>query len=174
MLANPRIAEISQAIGLASLGASDNDIARLAAVYWFTCKYGVILDLTAEVGHKALGAGLLSSIGELMWSCGKPSEIVREFGGVCDLLVPQVHPFHSQAIAATPAAVDNFQRRYFRANSLEQMQADVTNFCERLNRPFFPQYNPLTKSIQVTKAIRRSERKPPSRPETSVSHNVWH
>ena len=49
---------------MASLGASELELKRLAAIYWFTIEFGMCL----EGGKpKAYGAGILSSVGELAY-----------------------------------------------------------------------------------------------------------
>ena len=65
MFANKDFADFSQTIGLASLGASELEIKRLGALYWFTIEFGMCLDKNGQ--NKAYGAGIMSSFGELAY-----------------------------------------------------------------------------------------------------------
>ena len=71
MFAHNDFADFSQEIGLASLGASEREIDRLAAIYWFTIEFGVCRE---DGKIKAYGAGILSSFGELEWAISDEPE----------------------------------------------------------------------------------------------------
>lgn len=62
MFANKELADFSQSIGLASLGCSDEELMKLAALYWFTIEFG----LCRQDGElKVYGAGILSGMKEI-------------------------------------------------------------------------------------------------------------
>jgi phenylalanine-4-hydroxylase len=68
-LTHPGIAEVNRLLGRAVSIASDEEVEKIARVYWYTLEFGLV----EEKGKiKALGAGLLSSIGEIQSCMNKP------------------------------------------------------------------------------------------------------
>jgi len=69
---------------LASLGASEREIDRLAAIYWFTIEFGVCLEGDQK---KCYGAAILSSVDEIEYVMTKgpkfvpfdPAEIAQNY-----------------------------------------------------------------------------------------------
>lgn len=139
MFADAAFADLSQEIGLASLGASDGEIERLARCYWHSVEFGLVRE-----GHerKAYGAGLLSSVGEL--------EHAVSAGSAASFL-----PWQPQRAANQAYPVTEYQPLYFVAESLQDAKARMRAFCESLPRPFYARYNPATESIWVDRAVRR-------------------
>ncbi len=139
MFADAAFAELSQEIGLASLGATDEDIERLSRCYWHSVEFGLL----REVGElKAYGAGLLSSFGELEHACATTSDatFVAWDPAVASL---QAYP------------VTEYQPVYFVAESLQDAKIRMRGFCESLPRPFYARYHPATESVWVDRAVRR-------------------
>jgi phenylalanine-4-hydroxylase len=61
MFIDPEFAHLSQEFGLFSLGATDEQISLLGALYWFTVEFGSV----KEQGQiKAYGGGIAGSIAE--------------------------------------------------------------------------------------------------------------
>lgn len=84
LLADPRFAAFSQAIGATGVRAARADHAWLIRLYWFTIEFG----LTYENGAlKALGSGLASSVAELEWATSGQAEL-RAFDVVDILRMP--------------------------------------------------------------------------------------
>jgi len=156
LFANPAFADFSQEIGLASLAASDDDVARLASVYWFTVEFGLLREGNEA---KAYGAGLLSSFGEMEWSCAaEPTEECRAAGSMTSQLRPEILPLDPARAAKQDYPITTYQPVLFCADGLQDAKQKISQFCDSLTRPFFPQYDPLTQNIRVTKAIRRMPR----------------
>mmetsp|Transcript_69902 Transcript_69902/g.195481 ORF Transcript_69902/g.195481 Transcript_69902/m.195481 type:complete len:163 (-) Transcript_69902:317-805(-) len=148
MFADPDFAEFSQEIGLASLGASDKDIERLARCYWHSVEFGVC----REDGQlKAYGAGLLSSFGELEYSCApyRPAGDADEY--------PELLPWDPVVAAETDFPITTYQPTYFVAQNLADAKQRMRKFCESMNRPFYARYNSNTQGVWVDRAVALDE-----------------
>eukprot|EP00041_Stephanoeca_diplocostata_P015487 m.295815 g.295815 ORF g.295815 m.295815 type:complete len:456 (+) comp20051_c0_seq1:80-1447(+) len=131
LFANKEFAEFSQEIGLASLGASEEDIKRLATCYWFTVEFG----LCKQDGEtKAFGAGLLSSFGELEY---------------CLSDKPKLEPFDPKVTGVRDYPITEFQPTYFVADSFETAKKQMREFARTLGRPYKVHYNPYTENIET-------------------------
>jgi len=162
LFAQQDFADFSQTIGLASLGATDAQIDRLATLYWFTVEFGVLQEANGAI--KAYGAGVLSSFGELEWACShSPSDECRKMGGLLsydatkDLLRPKIRPLEGAVTSETAFPITTYQPQYFASASLVDAKEEVMRFCDTLSRPFFCRYDPFSQRIKVTRSIQRSE-----------------
>lgn len=145
MFADAAFADFSQEIGLASLGATDAEIERLARCYWFSVEFGLLRE-GAEL--KAYGAGLLSSFGELAHACSEAAANRAE--------VPRLLNWEPAEAAATSFPITEYQDTYFVARSLQDAKARMREHCRHLPRPFYARFNPVTEQIWVDRAVRRA------------------
>lgn len=131
MLSIPSFAQFSQEIGLASLGASDEDIEKFATIYWFTVEFGLCKQ---DGDTKAYGAGLLSSYGELLHALSD---------------VPEHRPFDPYKTAVQEYQDQDYQPIYFVADSFDDMKEKVRQYAATIKRPYEVRYDPFTQSIQT-------------------------
>jgi phenylalanine-4-hydroxylase len=110
-LVHPDLAELSRALGRAAARAGDDGLRALERVYWFTLEFGAVRQGT-EV--RALGAGLLSSVGELERLAGGPHL-----------------PWDLARMAETPYDPTTFQPGYHVAPSFQRLLDDVGAWCAR-------------------------------------------
>jgi len=143
LFADQAFADFSQEIGLAAIGATDDQITQLARCYWYTVEFGLCL---AEDGvtRKAYGAGLLSSFGELEYSMGlgKP----KSEGGDG---VPEVLPWDPFDAADRDYPITTYQPLYYLAKSFSDAKSSMQQFSSSFARQYNVRYNPLTHSLDV-------------------------
>ena len=144
MFADRDFADFSQEIGLASLGASDEDILKLARCYWHSVEFGLCLE---DGKNKAYGAGLLSSFGELEYACGE---------GEAGAKRPEIVPWDPQVASHQEFPITTYQPLYFLADSLQDAKYKMREFCEDLPRPFFAQCNAQTDTIYIDRPVKRT------------------
>jgi phenylalanine-4-hydroxylase len=131
LFADAEFAQLSQEIGLASLGASDEMIEKLATLYWFTVEYGICLENGSK---KAFGAGLLSSFGELQY---------------CLTDEPSHELFDPSITCVTKYPITSFQPKYFIAESFADAKNKLMTWTSTINRPFQVRYNPYTQRVEM-------------------------
>ncbi|XP_033101668.1 tyrosine 3-monooxygenase-like [Anneissia japonica] len=135
MLADPEFAQFSQEIGIASLGVSDEDITKLATLYWFTVEFG----LCRQDGQiKAYGAGLLSAYGELQFALSDQ---------------PEQRPFDPSKVSVQEYQDQTYQPIYYVTESFEKAKAQMRKYVSNINKPLQLRYNPFTQSIEVLEDI---------------------
>uniref|UniRef100_A0A669BPZ7 tryptophan 5-monooxygenase n=1 Tax=Oreochromis niloticus TaxID=8128 RepID=A0A669BPZ7_ORENI len=131
LLAEPSFAQFSQELGLASLGASDDDVNKLATCYFFTVEFG----LCKQDGRlRAYGAGLLSSASELQHALSSCANIL---------------PFDPTVTCNQECMITTFQQVYYVADSFEEAKNKMREFAKTLRRPFTIRYDPYTQSVDV-------------------------
>uniref|UniRef100_A0A0K0EY12 BH4_AAA_HYDROXYL_2 domain-containing protein n=1 Tax=Strongyloides venezuelensis TaxID=75913 RepID=A0A0K0EY12_STRVS len=152
LFADPNFAQFSQEIGLASLGASEKDLANLATLYFFSIEFGMCGCYSSDPEDsekfveneknnpnknrnlKVYGAGLLSSAGELSHAVSDKANILR---------------FDPDRVVKQECMITCFQTAYFYTKNFDEAQQKLRMFTNNMNRPFIVRYNAYTESIEV-------------------------
>lgn len=133
MLCDQEFAQFSQELGLASLGASDEQIEKFATLYWFTVEFGLCREADGKL--KCYGAGLLSSYGEM--------EHALESGK------PQLKEFVPEETALEKYDDAEYQVVYYVAKSFDDAKIKIKEYAaQHLKRDFELAYDPFTCSIR--------------------------
>ncbi|CAD5211390.1 unnamed protein product [Bursaphelenchus okinawaensis] len=140
MFADPNMAQLSQEIGLLSLGASDEQIERLATVYWFIVEFGLCQQ---EGGYRAIGAGLISAFGELQHACSN---------------VPQHEEFDPKVVALKTYEDSDYQPLYFVAHSITDAMNKLRKFAQGMPKSLHFTYDPYTQTVVPQKSHERIKR----------------
>jgi phenylalanine-4-hydroxylase len=136
LFANPAFADFSQEIGLASLGASDEEVKKLATCYWYSVEFGLCTDNNQR---KAYGAGVLSSVDELLNSMSDKAEF-RYFD-----------PFKACDI---PYPITKLQPIYWISHSFAEAKEQMERFSSKMKKVFHVTYDKEENCVRVDHKIK--------------------
>ena len=111
-LFHPGIVKLSRRFGEAAWRVDDAALKRLEYLYWYTLEFGLVEE---DGERKAVGAGLLSSFGEL-------GDFERH---------AEIRPLDCDAAAAIPYDPTRYQELLFVSLSFDRMVEDVSAWLER-------------------------------------------
>lgn len=138
MFADPEFADFSQEIGIASIGATDEQIIQLARCYWFSVEFGLCKG--RDGSRKAYGAGVLSSFGEIEHSQSEKPEF-RTWD-----------PFNA---AKQEFPITTYQPIYYVAESFTDAKKKMFEFSESLEKPFSVRWDQSQARITVDRNVER-------------------
>ena len=115
-LTHPEFAKLNRAFGTAADRASEEALALIERVYWYTLEFGLVQE---KGGIKAYGAGLLSSFGEL-GRFEKQAKLV---------------PLDISQMIQTPYDPTQYQDKLYVATSFEAAARQVTRWLDEVAPP---------------------------------------
>ncbi|KAM3719032.1 Tryptophan 5-hydroxylase [Dirofilaria immitis] len=135
MFLDPTYAQLSQEIGIASLGSTEKDCSALIRLYFFTFEFGLLAEKFSEKKQnmKVYGAGLLSCFDELKFCVSPEAKIYR---------------FDPNDAVETEPEIMKFQKGYFYTSTISEAFDKIKTYISTIKRPFSLQYDPLTQSIK--------------------------
>ena len=136
MFADKSFCDMSQLIGLLSLGASEENIAKLASIYWYTMEFGICKE---DNELKVYGAAMASSIAEMEHFIARKAKL------------EDLDPFNNLTIGYSDQDV---QPVYMVAKSFEDAKDILVRFGESLEKPFKAFYDLEKQEIKTDRKVR--------------------
>uniref|UniRef100_A0A158Q755 BH4_AAA_HYDROXYL_2 domain-containing protein n=1 Tax=Elaeophora elaphi TaxID=1147741 RepID=A0A158Q755_9BILA len=125
MFLNPAYAQLSQEIGIASLGSSEKDCNALIHLYFFTIEFGLLVDGEKfdekKRNLKVYGAGLLSCFDELKFCVSSEAKIYQ---------------FEPADVIEMEPEVTKFQKGYFYSKSINEAFHKIRSYVSTIEKPF--------------------------------------
>lgn len=137
---DPTICDISQKIGIMSLGATDAQIEALGAIYWFTLEFGLCKE---GDDIKFYGAGPGGSTSEC-------EQILKLINKNPDYLFPLDiinNPVPTHFI------IQDVQPFYYVADSFDSVMEQIKQYSQFMHKPFNLKYDHKTNSYEVDRSI---------------------
>ncbi|ETO05966.1 hypothetical protein RFI_31435 [Reticulomyxa filosa] len=143
LFADPEFARFSQEIGLASIGATDEQITALSRCYWFSVEFGLCRKNPQSKERKVYGAGILSSFGEIEYAMSDKPEI-RDWD-----------PF---AAAQQEYPITTYQPVYYIAESFDSAKQKLQEFASSLRKPFTVKWDAANQKLVVDSNVIRQDK----------------
>ncbi|KAA3678826.1 tyrosine 3-monooxygenase [Paragonimus westermani] len=131
LLTNRKFADFAQRLGLVSLGASNDFVNKLTTLFWFTIEFGLCLEVDQL---RAVGAGILSSFGELEHAFSDESE---------------KRPLEPSTTAIQPYDDVGYQPVYFVCQSFELMEQQLNEYVRTVQKDVWATYDPYTETMKL-------------------------
>jgi len=128
MFANQDFCDYCQELGLASLGATDEELTRLGRIYEYTIEFGLF---NQNGARKIYGGGILSSYQEIEWCMAIPENNNIKYDS----------DFNIEKIANFPFNPNKCQNVYFITPSFKKMKEVVIKYNNSIKRPFNVSYD---------------------------------
>nr|CCA30153.1 hypothetical protein NCLIV_069680 [Neospora caninum Liverpool]CEL71313.1 TPA: hypothetical protein BN1204_069680 [Neospora caninum Liverpool] len=133
----------SQLLGLASLGASEEDTVRLQRLFWFSVEFGLLSNPGNAGELTAYGAGLLSSPGELRNATYPTNNKVK------------ILQWHPEDAAQQEFPITTYQPLLYAAESLKDVRDRLLRYIQKnIHKPFSTRYNKETGALHVSTDVR--------------------
>jgi len=139
----PGFADYLQELGLLAVGASDDEIAKLGAIFMYSVEYG----LTKQDGNiRVYGGATLSSSGEIDNAFSLNKEKDEKDNKIAN---NKYRPFDTVDTATLPYDAKHLMPFYCVAESLQDVQEKTLKYVREFKRPFKTRYDATNERIEV-------------------------